>query len=70
MRKKYLLKEDRLGYKAGIIVYEFTGHTYGLDRDEYLATGKYHFAVTEKDDGAYPFFTVTQDMVEEIESVS
>lgn len=70
MRRKFILKEDRLGIPAGSIVYEFSGHTYGLERDEFLATGKYHFAVTLKDDGQYPFITVTQDMVEEIELVS
>lgn len=57
------LLKDRFEYKAGTVVYYFTGPTYGLAEDDSLVIGIEHTSVTVKPDGSGPFFTVpTKDI--------
>jgi hypothetical protein len=60
---KYRLKFERLGNAKGTIVYDCHKHDYGCVSDDERMTGLPHIAVTQNEDGDYPFFTVaTQEL--------
>lgn len=44
--------------KAGDIVYDRSGHDYGLAREDSMATGQPHISVTFNSDGSPPGFTI------------
>lgn len=63
----YKLKFDRFGHKAGTIVYDAKGATYGLASTDEMYTGIPHTCVTLDENGGTPFFTIP---TEHLESVS
>lgn len=64
-QKKYRLKADRLGHKAGTICYPYNGCDYGLCSDDARATGVEHTAMVLFP-GCLPFFTVPVSDIEEV----
>jgi hypothetical protein len=50
--------------KAGSEVFIFRGHDYGCSRDDSIAAGKPHIAVTRNVGGEGPFFTVALEDLE------
>ena len=63
---KYRLLKDRFSHKAGQLVYAYHGYDYGLCRDDDMAFGVRHIAVSEEEDKT-PFFTVPKSDLEEAE---
>lgn len=64
---KYTLKYDHFDMKAGITVYPYSGHTYGLVAEDSYLTGEPHTAATRNVDGSAPFFTVPIEYLEEVQ---
>ena len=54
------------GKYAGKTVYSYQGHDYGLARDDSMATGVEHTAVTYNPNGGTPFFTVPVRCLKEV----
>jgi len=52
---------------AGSIVYEWTTGDYGLSADDTAVAGVPHISVTLNSNGDYPFFTIPECDLEEIE---
>ena len=68
--KKYRLLNDSTtnpAVKAGSIVYDLKGWDYGCSSDDTRAFNEKWNAVTLKEDGGYPFFTVPEKDLERIE---
>ncbi len=63
---KYELTADRFEHIKGTIVFDQSGHDYGLARDDTNATGKKHVSVTLNSDGDYPGFTVPVEDLKQI----
>ena len=64
MTQKYRLTKDRLGHKAGTIIYPCKSYDYGLSADDAAATGVEHRSMSP--DGNIPFFTVPITDMEEV----
>jgi len=65
--KKYKLLKNRFDFNKDTIVYDLKASDYGLSNDDTIAEGIEHISVTLKEDGDYPFFTVSvEDLVEVI----
>jgi hypothetical protein len=60
------LKQKRFTHAAGTVVYKYSGHDYGLSRDDDLGSPGLapHIAVTTDPEGKAPFFTVPKAWVE------
>lgn len=69
MVKKYRLLEDATTNKTatkGSIVYSCEKYDYGLANDDTRLLGVKCVSVTFDENGDYPFFTVKQSILEEI----
>ena len=64
MRRFKVLTDNHHVLRQGAVVCEYLGHDYGLCRDDRMATGVEHVAVSR--DGKLPFFSVSVDDLEEI----
>lgn len=53
------------GHPVGTIVYDPTGHDYGLASDDSRITGVEHVSVTLDPGGAYPTFTIRKSSLKE-----
>ena len=64
---KYKLLTKRFEHPEGTIAYPYKYHTYGLLGDDQRETGVEHIALTLKEDGDIPFFTIPRSHVQKLE---
>lgn len=63
----YRLTKNRLGFKAGTVVYRCTVYDMGLADWDSMNTGDVYISVSTNEDGTYPIFTVDVRDLEIIE---